>query len=133
MINQLIETLKRMNKESFTKDEILFFLEKKYLEQQEQDEPIVADGIILKPREYEVLVDDKRHIFPKKEFKVLHYLISNPNKCITRRSILKNCWEDGVIVCDRTIDVHICKIKKKLKGKINIYTQKGVGYKWKVQ
>lgn len=131
MINQLIETLKGINKESFTKNEVLLFLETK-LKESEQ-EPIIADGVVLKPREFEVLIDDKRHIFPKKEFKVLQYLISNPNKCITRKSILKNCWEDGVIVCDRTIDVHICKIKKKLKGKINIYTQKGVGYKWKVQ
>jgi two-component system alkaline phosphatase synthesis response regulator PhoP len=131
MIEELIKTLKKTHKENFTKEEVISFLELK--EKEFNEEEIKIDGLVLNPSNHEVIIDNKKHYFPKKEFKLLHYLIKNPNKCITRHSILKNCWEDGVVVGDRTIDVHICKIKRKLKGKIHIQTQKGVGYKWKVQ
>lgn len=131
MIEQLIKELRKVNKETFTKQEVELFLEMKLKEL--DDEPIVLDEITVIPKNYEVIIGEKKHLFPRKEFKLLHYLLKNPNRCITRDAILKNCWEDGVIVGDRTIDVHICKIKRKLNGIINIHTQKGVGYKWKVK
>ena len=131
MIDKLIESLRKLDKETFTKQEVELFLDAKMKEIEEQ--PIEIDGIVLIPNNYEVVIGKERHLLPKKEFKLLHLLVKNPDKCITRKMILRNCWEDGVIVGDRTIDVHICKIKKKLKGKLNIYTHKGVGYKWKVK
>lgn len=131
MIDKLIESLRKLKKETFTKQEVELFLETKMREI--EDEQIDIGGVILIPQNYEVIIDNEKKLFPKKEFKLLHYLVKNPDKCITRKAILRNCWEDGVIVGDRTIDVHICKIKKKLKGKIDIYTHKGVGYKWKVK
>ena len=119
MIDKLIESLRKMNKETFTKQEVELFLELKMKEI--EDEPIEFDGVKLIPKNYEVIIDNEKCIFPKKEFKLLYLLISNPGKCITREAILRNCWEDGVIVGDRTIDVHICKIKRKLKGKLDIH------------
>lgn len=129
MIHELLDEFKSINKENFTKQDIIDFLENKA--NGIKNRIVDIDGVVLDPNNFEVIIDNKRHFFPKKEFKVLYYLVSNPDKCITRDSILKNCWEHDVVVCDRTIDVHICKIKRKLNGKLNIYTQKGVGYKWK--
>jgi two-component system alkaline phosphatase synthesis response regulator PhoP len=65
---------------------------------------------------------------PRKEFELLSLLASKPNKVFTREEILSRIWGDDVIVGDRTIDVHIRKIREKL-GTINIRTLKGVGYK----
>ena len=81
---------------------------------------------------YEVIIDNEPNVLPRKVFKMLNYFMNNPNKCITRRELLNNIWEDGVIVGDRTIDVHVCKIKKFTKNKINIISQKGVGYRYKI-
>lgn len=89
-------------------------------------------GIEINRERHEVIIDSKPYILPKKVFKMINYFVENPNKCISRYELLKNCWEDGVIVGDRTIDVHICKIKKLTKNKLNIVTQKGVGYRFKI-
>lgn len=130
MIEEIIRDLHRLNKETFTMHEIEHILKQKM--EQMQNEPIELDNMTLLPRSYEVVIGDSKYVMPRKEFKVLHYLITNPNKCITRTAILRNCWEDGVIVGERTVDVHICKIKRRLKSKLSIYTHKGVGYKWKL-
>ncbi len=96
------------------------------------NEPITINGVTLYPERYEIVIDSDRYIFPKKEFKMLNYIVNNPNRCISRTELLRNCWEDGVIVGERTIDVHICKIKRKIKDRIDIKTHKGVGYKLKI-
>lgn len=66
---------------------------------------------------------------PKKEFELLYLLASNPNKVITRDKILERVWGNNVVVVDRTIDVHIRRIRQKI-GKGFIQTVKGVGYKF---
>lgn len=68
-------------------------------------------------------------ILPKKEFKLLELLVSKPGKVFTREFILEKIWGDEVVVGDRTIDVHIRKLREKL-GEDNIKTVKGVGYKF---
>lgn len=68
-------------------------------------------------------------ILPKKEFKLLELLVSKPGKVFTREFILEKIWGDEVVVGDRTIDVHIRKLREKL-GEENIKTVKGVGYKF---
>ena len=68
-------------------------------------------------------------ILPKKEFELLHLLISKPGKVFKREEILNNVWGDDVVVGDRTIDVHIRKLREKL-GDEYIRTVKGVGYKF---
>jgi len=65
----------------------------------------------------------------KKEFDLLTLLISKPNKVFTRNEIFKTVWGDNIIVGDRTIDVHIRRIRGKT-GILNIDTVKGVGYKF---
>ena len=66
---------------------------------------------------------------PKKEFKLFALLSSKPGKVFTREFILDQVWGDEVVVGDRTIDVHIRKLREKL-GETYIATVKGVGYKF---
>jgi two-component system alkaline phosphatase synthesis response regulator PhoP len=70
-------------------------------------------------------------ILAKKEFELLYLLASKPGKVYTRESILKNIWEDSVVVTNRTIDVHIRKLREKL-GENYVSTVKGVGYKFEL-
>ena len=68
-------------------------------------------------------------VLAKKEFELLYLLASKPGKVYTREVILKNIWEDSVVVTNRTIDVHIRKLREKL-GDDCVATVKGVGYKF---
>jgi two-component system alkaline phosphatase synthesis response regulator PhoP len=68
---------------------------------------------------------------PKKEFELLSLLTSNPGKVFTRDVILSSVWGDDVVVGDRTIDVHIRKLREKI-GDEFIRTVKGVGYKFEL-
>jgi len=70
-------------------------------------------------------------MLPKKEFELLALLFSKPGKVFTREVILARVWGDDIIVGDRTIDVHIRKLREKL-GDHYIKTVKGVGYKLKI-
>jgi two-component system alkaline phosphatase synthesis response regulator PhoP len=83
-------------------------------------------------------IDRNRHVvtqngvqisLPKKEFELLFLLCSDPGKVFTRDRILTKVWGHDVIVGDRTIDVHIRKLRSKL-GKEHFTTIKGVGYKF---
>jgi len=78
---------------------------------------------------YVVIKDNNEIIFPKKEFELLSLLTSKPNKVFSREEIFARVWGSDVIVGDRTIDVHIRKIREKLQLD-NIRTVKGVGYKF---
>ncbi len=86
----------------------------------------------------DITIDSNKHIvtyksapiyLPKKEFKLLRLLISEPDKVFTREEIFKKVWGDDIIVGDRTIDVHIRKLREKISQK-NILTVKGIGYKF---
>ena len=81
---------------------------------------------------FEVKVDSKKTFFPRKEFQLLYFLAQNPGKVINRETLLKEIWGNDVYVIDRTIDVHIRKIREKLgKHSELIETIKGVGYRFK--
>ena len=69
--------------------------------------------------------------FPRKEFELLSFLASKPGRVFSRDEILENVWGNEVLVVDRTIDVHVRKIREKLDDKF-VYTVKGVGYKFEV-
>lgn len=71
----------------------------------------------------------EKTVLAKKEFELLYLLASKPGKVYTRDVILKNIWEDSVVVTNRTIDVHIRKLREKL-GDTYVTTVKGVGYKF---
>jgi two-component system alkaline phosphatase synthesis response regulator PhoP len=88
----------------------------------------VGDITIDKNR-YVVLKDEREMVLPRKEFELLFYLSSEPGKVFTREEIYDNIWGSGVVVGDRTIDVHIRKLREKI-GSEHIKTIKGVGYKF---
>ncbi|HPE35243.1 MAG TPA: response regulator transcription factor [Bacteroidales bacterium] len=94
----------------------------------EQNQIVLKDFIIDKER-YLVIRNDENIILPRKEFELLQLLASKPDKVFTREEIFSNVWGNDVIVGDRTIDVHVRKIREKL-GLDVIKTIKGVGYKF---
>ena len=77
---------------------------------------------------YIVICEGKEFTLPKKEFELLALLFSKPGNVFTREAILAKVWGDDIVVGDRTIDVHIRKLREKI-GDVNIKTIKGVGYK----
>lgn len=81
---------------------------------------------------YLVIHGNDELVLPKKEFELLALLVSKPDKVFTREDIFHAVWGDDVIVGDRTIDVHIRKLREKL-GDNYIKTIKGVGYKYSLQ
>ena len=81
---------------------------------------------------YKVYVDDKSISLPKKEFELLNLLCSKPDKVFKREKIMEKVWGEKVIVGDRTIDVHIRKLREKIGDKY-FKTIKGVGYKFIIE
>ena len=90
---------------------------------------IEFEGLIIDKDRYVVITDKEEVTLPKKEFELLSLLSSKPNKVFTRDEIFNQIWGNNVIVGDRTIDVHVRKIREKI-GLKNIKTVKGVGYKF---
>lgn len=90
---------------------------------------IQLGDIIIDREAYLIKQDGKEILLPKKEFELLALLASKPGKVFTRDEILKTVWGDDVVVGDRTIDVHVRKLREKL-GEEYIKTVKGVGYKF---
>ncbi|WP_316737127.1 response regulator transcription factor [Pedobacter aquatilis] len=87
--------------------------------------------LVIDREAYLVFQDGNKVVLAKKEFELLYLLASKPGKVYTRESILKNIWEDSVVVTNRTIDVHIRKLREKL-GERYVSTVKGVGYKFEL-
>ena len=83
----------------------------------------------IDPERFMVQVDGRDLVLAKKEFELLHLLAQKPGRVFLRNEILNQVWGNEVIVGDRTIDVHIRKIRQKL-GIDCITTVKGVGYKF---
>ena len=88
----------------------------------------IGDMVIDKER-YILKIDGKELTLPRKEFELLSLLVSKPDKVFTRDEIYKSVWGNNVIVGDRTIDVHIRKLREKI-GNDHIRTLKGIGYKF---
>ncbi|MFT5184629.1 MAG: two-component system alkaline phosphatase synthesis response regulator PhoP [Flavobacteriales bacterium] len=86
-------------------------------------------GIVIDKDRYIVLQDGNELNLPKKEFELLALLLAQPGRVYTREVILSSVWGNDVIVGDRTIDVHIRKLREKL-GDQHFKTVKGVGYKF---
>lgn len=92
---------------------------------------ITVGDMIIDKNTYLVKINEEEVALPKKEFDLLFLLASKPGKVFTRDKILSKVWGDDVLVVDRTIDVHIRKIREKI-GENRIFTIKGVGYKLEV-
>jgi two-component system, OmpR family, alkaline phosphatase synthesis response regulator PhoP len=87
------------------------------------------DNLLIDPVKYIVQVNNEDLTLAKKEFELLYLLAAKPGRVFLRNEILNQVWGNDVIVGDRTIDVHIRKIRQKL-GMDCIKTVKGVGYKF---
>lgn len=86
-------------------------------------------NLTIDPLKFLVVIDNQEVILAKKEFELLQLLASRPGRVFLRNEILSQVWGNDVIVGDRTIDVHIRKVRQKL-GIDCITTVKGVGYKF---
>jgi two-component system alkaline phosphatase synthesis response regulator PhoP len=87
------------------------------------------ENLTIDPSKFMVTLDGNEIILAKKEFELLHLLATKPGRVFLRNEILDMVWGTEVIVGDRTIDVHIRKIRQKM-GVDCITTVKGVGYKF---
>jgi two-component system alkaline phosphatase synthesis response regulator PhoP len=93
---------------------------------------LTIDKIVIDPVRFIVKVGEEEITLAKKEFELLYLLASKPGRVFLRNEILNQIWGNEVIVGDRTIDVHIRKVRQKL-GLDCITTVKGVGYKFDLQ
>lgn len=88
------------------------------------------EGVEILQENYVVRLDGREVPFPRKEFEVLLFLARRPDRVIKRETLLNEIWGTDVYVVDRTVDVHIRKIREKLGRRAGlIETVKGVGYR----
>lgn len=85
-------------------------------------------GLEINRESYKIIKNNTQIILPRKEFELLYLLASKPGKVFTRETILSKVWGNDVVVGDRTIDVHIRKLREKMGDDV-VKTIKGIGYK----
>ena len=109
------------------------FRRAEHLTDEPQDPPIIkADRIEINRSNYTVHLGKKEIFLPKKEFEILALLAGYRGKVFSREMLLNSIWGSEVVVIDRTVDVHIRKIREKLGDEANVIeTIKGVGYRFK--
>ncbi len=90
---------------------------------------LTAGSITIDKERYVIIKDGREIVLPKKEFELLTLLVNKPNKVFSREEIFAKVWGNNVVVGDRTIDVHVRKLREKI-GVECIKTVKGVGYKF---
>ncbi len=98
---------------------------------QAEVDDLVFDTFRINLNKYSITIDGKEINLPKKEFDLLALLASDTGRVFKRQEILNRVWGTDVVVGDRTIDVHIRKLREKIGSKY-IYTLKGVGYKFSI-
>jgi two-component system alkaline phosphatase synthesis response regulator PhoP len=97
-------------------------------------EILKIDGLVINRQNYTVVVDGDEKFFPKKEFELLAFLAANPGRAFSRDELLSRIWGETVQVVERTVDVHVSKIRDKLEPHGDcIETIKGVGYRFRTQ
>ena len=111
LMNKIATIVKRLNKQTDLKEELNL------------------EEIKINRKEYTVYKDGNSINLPRKEFELFYLLASEPGKVFTRDEIMSKVWGLDVIVGDRTIDVHIRKLREKV-GDLYFKTVKGVGYKF---
>jgi two-component system alkaline phosphatase synthesis response regulator PhoP len=95
----------------------------------ENTHTVTVGNLVIDKERYLIMKDGEEMILPRKEFELLSLLVSKPGKVFTREEIYYSVWGDNVVVGDRTIDVHIRKLREKI-GNDQIKTLKGIGYKF---
>jgi two-component system alkaline phosphatase synthesis response regulator PhoP len=103
------------------------------IEVEEPDEPIVVKvgELEIDRIRHRVTLGTREIFFPRKEFDLLYFLARFPGKIFSRDTLLNEVWGDGSFVVERTVDVHVYKLREKLnKTPFQIETVKGVGYRF---
>lgn len=95
----------------------------------ENSNTVAIGDLLIDKERYLIRMNNEEMILPRKEFELLSLLVSKPGKVFTREEIYYSVWGDNVVVGDRTIDVHIRKLREKI-GNEHIKTLKGIGYKF---
>ena len=97
------------------------------------NDPIIAEGLVLDPSSHRVQVNNKNINIGPTEFKLLHFFMKNNNRVFSRNQILDKIWGNKSVVDDRTVDVHIKRLRESLKksgyDKL-IQTVRGAGYRF---
>lgn len=129
MVEKIVKAVKGSGQHSFNKPEILELITKVVGETKAKT--ISSNGIVINPETRTVLNANNQCSFtlPKKLFDLLYYLMSNPNKGLTRNEILLGVWGVGDTVTERNIDVYVKQLRS-LIGKELIRTEKGTGYRY---
>lgn len=101
------------------------------LRQIELEPPAIAssDNVSVDLNTYITQYNNQVYKLPRQITKLVHYFVLNKGKACTRKDILKYVWRDDIHVGERTVDVHVCKIKTTL-DKNCIQTVAGIGYRW---
>ena len=88
-------------------------------------------GVVCDRRTLTCIVDGNTVKLPRKEFEILSLLLDNPGRIFTREELMKRIWPENVVVVDRSVDVHITRIRSKIApyGK-HIVSRSGYGYGW---
>ncbi len=96
------------------------------------EENVKFENLEIDSTSHSVRINNSEVFFPKKEFQLLHFLISNRGRVYSREILLNQIWGENVYVVDRTVDVHVAKVREKL-GEYSDYieTIKGLGYRFK--
>jgi two-component system alkaline phosphatase synthesis response regulator PhoP len=96
-----------------------------------KDPQILRVGnIVVNRSQYSVHHGDQELSLPRKEFELLAFMAARPGRVLSRDVLLNQIWGSDVVVVDRTVDVHISKLREKLgKHGLLIETVKGVGYR----
>lgn len=99
---------------------------------EESQEIIEIGGLVINRTQYAATFEGRALILPKKEFELLSYFAKNPNKVFNRDELLEKVWGSDVYVVERTVDVHIRKLREKIP-EYYIKTLKGVGYLFSIE
>jgi two-component system alkaline phosphatase synthesis response regulator PhoP len=98
------------------------------------EEILKIGGLEIQLNNYVVRIHRQEVHFPKKEFELLVFLARHPERVVSRETLLNHVWGHDVYVVDRTVDVHIRKIREKLgEYASHIETVKGVGYRFNLK
>lgn len=103
---------------------------RRFEETNQMADKIEVHDIVIDKDRYIVTKGDEEFQMPRKEFELLYFLASRKGKVMDRQTLLNQVWGNDVYVVDRTVDVHVRKIREKI-GSEYIETVKGVGYKFK--
>lgn len=96
-----------------------------------KNQPEASRGVVCDRETLSCHVDSKEIKLPRKEFEILALLLDNPGKIFSREEIMERIWPENVVVVDRSVDVHVTRIRSKIApyGK-NIVSRSGYGYGW---